>query len=270
MIHDFVYRTLSEVIAAARPGEVAAPPVFGYATPSEPTAYQQPIALRVRERVAGYAESAPAPNLPVESEGESEAAEDIPPLGYAIAQLHGIYVLAQNAEGLVLVDMHAAHERITYERLKQAQGASDIRSQPLLVPITMTLSPPEISALEAQTALLEAVGLEVAVIGPDAVVVRRVPALLADADVEQMVRDVLADLNAHGASSRVRDAIHEMLSTLACHGSVRARRRLTLAEMNALLRDMERTERSGQCNHGRPTWVQLKLDEIDKFFLRGR
>jgi DNA mismatch repair protein MutL len=277
MIHDFVFRTLRDVIAAVRPGEArvseggraAEPPFLGSSSDAGP--HQQPMVLPVREQMAAYPQLHPVAVSPPWSSTASDAAQDIPPLGYAIAQLHGVYVLAQNAEGLVLVDMHAAHERITYERLKNAEGAvGGIRSQPLLVPVTMALSRPEMQVLEAQTELLGTVGLEVAIIGPETAIVRQVPALLANADVEQMVRDVLSDFSTHGTSSRVREAVHETLSTMACHASVRAHRSLTVAEMNALLRDMERTERSGQCNHGRPTWVQLRLNELDKLFLRGR
>jgi DNA mismatch repair protein MutL len=197
-------------------------------------------------------------------------ADGAPPLGFAIAQLHGVYVLAENAEGLVLVDMHAAHERITYERLKAAQGGGGVRSQPLLVPVSVA-----VSAREAELALREAealarLGLVVDRIGPETLVVRAIPALLQGADAERLLRDLLADLAVHGTSSRLGEALNAVLATMACHGAVRANRRLTLDEMNALLRDIERTERSAQCNHGRPTWVRLSVAELDRLFLRGR
>ena len=192
------------------------------------------------------------------------------PLGYALAQLHGVYVLAQNDKGLVLVDMHAAHERITYEGLKAAQAGEGIRSQPLLVPVSLDVSQREADACEERQDWFGQLGFEIDRMGPEQVVVRQVPALLGDADIAALVRDVLSDLLEHGASKRVEEAVNELLSTMACHGSVRANRRLGLDEMNALLRQMEITERSGQCNHGRPTWVQVSLDELDKLFMRGR
>ena len=205
------------------------------------------------------------PTLP-----EQEREEDIPPLGYALAQLKGIYILAENAAGLVLVDMHAAHERITYERLKTARAAEGIKSQPLLVPQSVAVSQREVQVATENADLFQRLGLAVDVAGEEALVIRQIPVTLRDSDVEQLLRDVLADLIEFGSSERIEAHTDEILSTMACHGSVRANRRLTIPEMNALLRDMEETERSGQCNHGRPTWTQLALDELDKLFLRGR
>jgi len=205
------------------------------------------------------------PNLPDQS-----TEEDIPPLGYALAQLKGIYILAENAHGLVLVDMHAAHERITYERLKTSRDQEGIRSQPLLVPQSVAVSQREVQVAGEHGALFQRLGLAVDVAGEEALVIRQIPVNLRDSDVEQLLRDVLADLIEFGSSERIEAHMDEILSTMACHGSVRANRRLTIPEMNALLRDMEETERSGQCNHGRPTWTQLGLDELDKLFLRGR
>lgn len=195
---------------------------------------------------------------------------DEPPLGYAIAQLHGIYVLAQSRQGLIVVDMHAAHERITYERMKRALAAQDLKSQPLLVPVSLAVSQKEASVAESHSEELRNLGLQVERIGPETLAVRQVPALLRGADTEQLVRDVLSDLIEHGQSSRVQADINQLLGTMACHGSVRANRQLTIPEMNSLLRDMEATERSGQCNHGRPTWTLVTLSELDKLFLRGR
>jgi len=202
----------------------------------------------------------------IEAEDETIA----PPLGYAIAQLHGVYILAENAQGLVLVDMHAAHERITYERMKEALEGEGVKSQPLLVPISISVNESEARLPEAFADVFEELGFIVEAIGPETIIVRQVPSLLRESDVESLVRDVLSDLATYGTTRRVREAINELLGTMACHGSVRANRRLSIEEMNALLRDMESTERSGQCNHGRPTWVQIGLQELDGLFLRGR
>ena len=180
------------------------------------------------------------------------------------------YILAENRDGMVLVDMHAAHERITYERLKQAQVGEGIRAQPLLVPVSMAVSEKEADIAEASAEVFSELGLELDRSGPETLRIRQIPVILANADAEALLRDVLADIVRHGSSSRINEAINEVLSTMACHGSVRANRKLTLPEMNALLRDMEITERSGQCNHGRPTWVQMTIAELDKLFMRGR
>ncbi|SFM39722.1 DNA mismatch repair endonuclease MutL [Marinobacter zhejiangensis] len=229
----------------------------GVTTPVEPVEPVQPITGDAMARPAV------APTPPA-----NEGAE--PPLGYAIAQLHGIYILAQTRQGMVVVDMHAAHERITYERMKLALDAEDLKSQPLLVPLSMAVSQKEAGLAESHGDDLQKLGLLIERIGPETIAVRQVPTLLRHADTEQLVRDVLADLIENGQSDRVEAVIHELLGTMACHGSVRANRQLTIPEMNALLRDMEATERSGQCNHGRPTWTLVTLSELDKLFLRGR
>ena len=195
---------------------------------------------------------------------------EVPPLGYAIAQLKGIYILAEGEHGLVLVDMHAAHERITYERMKTARQGVGIQSQPLLVPESMAVSQREADCAEESSNVFRDLGVVIERAGPESLVVREIPVILQDSNVEQLVRDVLSDLIEHGSSDRIEAHIDEILSTMACHGSVRANRRLTIPEMNALLRDMEETERSGQCNHGRPTWTQLSLDELDRLFMRGQ
>ena len=195
---------------------------------------------------------------------------DIPPLGYAIAQLHGIHILAENAEGLVVVDMHAAHERINYEKLKAAFDGEGLRLQPLLVPMPIAVSLREAELVEREGEALQQLGFEVARSGEQSLLLRAVPALLAQGDPQALLRDVLADFVEHGQSPRVSEARDALLSTMACHGSVRANRRLSLPEMNALLREMEATERSAQCNHGRPTWTRFSLAEIDRWFLRGR
>lgn len=280
LIHDFMFHALRDAVAHTRAGEsvaataahasqafaraavgavtyAASPPrQFGLGVREAPP---DPYAVLLGERTSPEPE-----RLPQTGAGES------PPLGYALAQLAGIYILAENANGLVLVDMHAAHERVTYEKLKSARDAHEVRSQHLLVPEAIAVSEREATAAEEYAEALSACGLELDRSGPRQVTARRIPALLDGADVAQLVRDVLAELAAHGNSRRLQELQNELLSTMACHGSVRAHRRLTIPEMNALLRDMETTERSGQCNHGRPTWTQLSVPELDKLFLRGR
>jgi DNA mismatch repair protein MutL len=194
-----------------------------------------------------------------------------PPLGFALGQLHGSYILAQNAEGLVLVDMHAAHERIVYERMKtQLAAAKGLDAQPLLVPVSIAASRAEVATAESEQEAIAKLGIELDIAGPETLLVRQLPALLAQADPEALVRQMLEELARYGRTHQVEARVHELLSTMACHGSVRANRRLTIDEMNALLRDMERTERSDQCNHGRPTWTQMGLKALDRLFLRGQ
>ncbi|MBA2672623.1 MAG: DNA mismatch repair protein MutL, partial [Ramlibacter sp.] len=192
------------------------------------------------------------------------------PLGRAIAQLQGIYILAENNQGLVIVDMHAAHERIVYERLKTQMDARAIASQPLLIPATFAATPQEAATAESCAEVLQALGLEITAFSPKTLAVRAVPTSLAQGDAVELARSVLAELSQHDASTVVERARNELLATMACHGAVRANRRLTLDEMNGLLRQMEETERSDQCNHGRPTWRQLSIRELDSLFLRGR
>lgn len=198
------------------------------------------------------------------------AADGVPPLGYALAHLKGIYVLAENAHGLIIVDAHAAHERINYERLKAAHAAGDVRSQVLLVPVSLLVSAAEADRCEQQQTWLASLGLGVERTGPEQLRIRSVPAILGHADAEALLRDVLADLMAHDSSERLQAATDAVLSSMACHGSVRAHRWLKIDEMNALLRQMENTPNSGQCNHGRPTWTQLDEQALDRLFLRGR
>ncbi|OOZ41081.1 DNA mismatch repair protein MutL [Solemya pervernicosa gill symbiont] len=287
LVHDFLYRTIHEALASVRPGEGAEqqppsgealqPPVsHGYQGAissqggSSGRYQQQRMPLAVNEQVERYASlHTTTEQAPAAVEGEHEATET-PPLGYAVAQLHGIYILAENEQGMIVVDMHAAHERITYERMKNALAGDGITSQPLLVPESLNVTRAEADLAESSTELFSGLGFTVDRLGPEALVVRELPALLRNADVGALVRDVLADINVHGSSRRLQEAMNGVLATIACHGSVRANRRLTISEMNALLRDMEQTERSGQCNHGRPTWVQLSHTELDKLFLRGR
>lgn len=206
------------------------------------------------------------PTMNVDNQGEAV----IPPLGYAIAQLHGVFILAQNEHGLVVVDMHAAHERITYERLKTAYDEQGIASQPLLVPETIHVSQEQADIAEQQEQELTKLGFQLERLGPESLVIRQMPVLLRSANSEALVVKVLEDYRQHGNSRHMTEFRNEVLSSMACHGSVRANRQLTIAEMNGLLRDMEITERSGQCNHGRPTWTQLSMKELDKLFMRGQ
>ena len=307
MVHDFVYRALHEALSATRAGN--APLVAAVSTQAQVSrelaarvAGQPVLSLRdgpTRDAMAmlygaggpGAAAGAagdaasgvaaggfdmaatayggPAPlsaAAPMPDTGD----DGIPPLGFAIAQLHGIFILAEAADAMVVVDMHAAHERIGYEKLKAAHDGAGLRVQPLLVPESLAVSEREADIAEREGATLGELGFEVTRTGPQSLLLRGVPALLAQGDTAALLRDVLADLREHGESRRVRAARDELLSTMACHGSVRANRRLTIAEMNALLREMEATERSGQCNHGRPTWTRIPLADIDRWFLRGR
>jgi DNA mismatch repair protein MutL len=280
-VHDFLYSALHRALAGAGSGAVrpgagwsagddSSPPVVT----SDGADGQQGMALPVREQLSAYGRVMGAAAFTDRAAdlvppGSAEEGQ-VPPLGYALAQLHGVYVLSQNAQGLVLTDMHAAHERITYERLKTLQAGDGIKRQRLLVPLDIQLSEAEADLAEERCAELLELGMAVDRSGPESVVLREVPALLARSDAAQLLRDVLADLGSLGGSTRVEAETNEILSTMACHGSVRANRQLTLPEMNALLRDMERTERSGHCNHGRPTWVQLDMPALDRLFLRGR
>ncbi|MGY6588537.1 MAG: DNA mismatch repair endonuclease MutL [Wenzhouxiangella sp.] len=280
LVHDFLFSTINRALADTRPGQGHSAPASlpawpgtsaASASPSSPTTWprqdgQGGLALPVSEQLGRYARLAGG-----SGQGAGRDAEaPIPPLGFAVAQIHGVYVLAENAEGLVMVDMHAAHERIVYEQLKQRWSDDRVRSQRLLVPERLAVSSREVNALERHLDALGRLGFELDLAGPETVLLRAVPSLLAQANPIGLVRDVLADLVELGDSSRVESALDELLSTMACHGSVRANRRLNLEEMNALLRDMERTERSDQCNHGRPTWVQLDMKSLDRLFLRGQ
>ena len=225
-------------------------------------------ALRIAQPVGAYFQMA-APDTASVATATIET-DGAPPLGYAIAQLADIYVLAQNQAGLVLVDMHAAHERVVYERLKHALDSQRMPRQQLLIPHVFAADPVEIATAEEQRAALEQLGLELTVASPAELAVRAVPLTLAQADAGGLARDVLRELRKYGASQALTDQRDALLATMACHGAIRAGRRLTLAEMNGLLREMEGTERADQCNHGRPTWVQLGIEELDRLFLRGR
>ncbi len=287
-VHDFLYRSLHQALADVQPEQQLASPAFalnpelssaakhGYSqgridfSSSQTTNYYSPKHSNqaeglVREQLESYR------SLLSNDDNASDSTESLaPPLGYALAQLKGIYVLAENDAGLILVDMHAAHERIVYERMKQNIDQEGVISQPLLVPLTVNVSQSEAELVENQMSELNLLGLKLERFSHEQIRIREVPALLKNADIEKLVRDVLSDWQEHGQSQRLEESRNEILATMACHGSVRANRLLSIAEMNALLRDIEQTERSGQCNHGRPTWKQLSLDQLDSLFLRGQ
>ena len=226
---------------------------------------QATLPLQVEESIQAYASLYPR-SEPVVQPAQPEAK----PLGHAIAHLHNIYILSETPAGIILVDAHAAHERITYERLKQQYQNGAVPSQPLLLPIKITVSVAEADLAEDEHEFFNTLGFEINRSGPETIVLRSIPILLSNIDMETLIRDVLADITEHGMSQRIQEKSNEILATVACHGAVRARRRLTIDEMNALLRDMEQTERIGQCNHGRPTWIELSTNDLDKFFLRGQ
>jgi len=276
LVHDFVFRTVETVLASPLEtvSDVAsAAPVFGtelaaFVSSGYAGARQESLALgaqNLKEHVPLYERLHHRPAV-----APSARDAETPPLGYALAQLAGVYVLAQNDAGLIIVDMHAAHERITYERLKAALGTERLKAQPLLVPVTLQVSAGEAELVEQHAEDLRRVGLELGLRGPRQVAVHAVPLLLEGSDIEPLVRDVLSDLSDGQAAARVDHSINELLATMACHAAVRASRRLTIEEMNALLREMERTERSEACNHGRPTWTEITLEDLDRLFLRGQ
>lgn len=285
-IHSFVSSTLCKALASDRPKDHLENSTIGNRSViAETPLGDQEISQGRLPFAQKYADLSPycpqsktlAGGLPLDtyqslysSGSNSKDDNEIPPFGYAIAQLKGIYILAENSQGLIIVDMHAAHERITYERMKAGYSSQGLVSQPLLVPENLAVSQREADLIVSHKDVFSQLGFVIDRAGNESIIIREIPAILRGSEVERLARDVLSDLIEHGTSARIRDHINEILSTMACHGSIRANRRLTLPEMNALLRDMEITERSGQCNHGRPTWTQFTIDQLDKLFLRGR
>ncbi len=290
LVHDFLFSALHRSLADLRPGHQetsSAPsmpvqeftpqpqpqtkPVESYKPVYTPrTPEQASLPLNVEETIQAYAALYPKPESARQSVQPVAQTKGAPPLGYAIAHLHNIYILSETPNGIILVDAHAAHERVTYERLKKQYHNGNVPSQPLLLPIKLTVSPAEADLAEQEYDFFMSLGFDLNRSGPETLILRSTPALLNNADMETLIRDVLADIIEHGASTRVQEQINELLATMACHGAVRAHRRLTVDEMNALLREMEQTERIGQCNHGRPTWIELSTHDLDKFFLRGQ
>ncbi|HEY7640924.1 MAG TPA: DNA mismatch repair endonuclease MutL [Steroidobacteraceae bacterium] len=276
-VHDFLFRSVERALRDTYAGaQGGAPPPTDADSWLPPT--QTPIQMWPARGHSSFGLHLAEPPPPAYTAIAREAAATVstavdtqaPPLGFALAQLHGIYILSQAPDGLILVDMHAAHERTTYERMKAALDAGPIASQPLLVPVSIAVSAAEADLFEEHAATLARAGLEVVRSGPAGVQVRAVPAFLAPMDLEELVRRIGADLAADGATRGIEEALNEVLGTMACHGAVRAHRNLTVPEMNALLREMERTVRSDQCNHGRPTWTYVSLGDLDRMFLRGR
>ncbi|MDO9477621.1 MAG: DNA mismatch repair endonuclease MutL [Pseudohongiella sp.] len=306
LVHDFLFRSLHQALADVRPddhlsghqqagvamadeatglhqqavlgfsvdpvtGEILSAPEFAFAQGSADI--NRPVGSSAAATFRQYSQAPVSPRVMADQAAvyqQLASDAEIPPLGFAIAQLHGIYILAQNQHGLIIVDMHAAHERITYEHMKTACDTQSVKAQPLLVPLSLAVSEAEADCAEQQANALQELGFAIERVAAESLVVRQVPVILARSNIEQLVRDVLSDVREHGQSERISAYRDELLATMACHGAVRANRQLSATEMNALLRDMERTERSGQCNHGRPTWVYLSLADLDKLFLRGR
>lgn len=282
-VHDFIRRTIEAALAETRPAGSAAelaakaPATAAGLLPDYRQPYQQQsIGLSRAQACDRGGVYAPRSGNDMFYESLATLSSDdvnnadLPPLGYAVAQLHGIYILAENQDGLVIVDAHAAHERVTYEKLKASVAAGGVQSQPLLIPLTINVAEAEADLVEVHQDYFSGLGLEVGRTGLDTVMLRQIPVLIGDRNAEALLRDMLSDIAETGSSERLQAKQDEVLSTIACHGSVRANRQLTIAEMNALLREMETTDRADQCNHGRPTWSALTLKDLDRLFSRGR
>jgi DNA mismatch repair protein MutL len=294
LVHDFLFSALHRSLADLRPGgQISAVPIqirdelsllpqtpmpiassagSFEAKPSYRTWRPEQVALpfKVEEDIKLYASLYSAEGPQAQREMPLPASREIPPLGYAVAHLHTIYILSETQNGIILVDTHAAHERVCYEQLKQQYHKNSVVTQPLLLPIKIKVSAKEADLADQEQEFFASFGFEIDRSGPETLLLRSVPALLAQSDLEALIRDVLADMSEIGMSQRIEEHSNQILATIACHGAVRAHRRLTVNEMNALLRDMEQTERIGQCNHGRPTWIELSTQELDRFFLRGQ
>ncbi|NND46685.1 MAG: DNA mismatch repair endonuclease MutL [Woeseiaceae bacterium] len=274
-VHGIVSQTLEHALRDTRPGAGSPAPVpvakaafFEQGRMALPHG-STPGRSGVQEALQSYNALRHPSGIP-SGQAEARAEQDIPPLGFALAQIAGIYILAENKDGLIVVDMHAAHERVVYEKLKKAFEANSLVRQPLLVPVSVSVSESEADRVSDMHDTLETIGLVIDRVSPTGLMVREVPGLLKNADIESLLRDVLSDLSEAGSSNRIENTSHDMLATMACHNSVRAHRNLTLEEMNALLREMETTEHADQCNHGRPTWMSISLADLDRLFLRGQ
>jgi DNA mismatch repair protein MutL len=276
-VHDFLFRTVERVLRDTFAGSDASAPAPTNVSALMPQSsvsmwpargpHQSAMPLRVAEAMPTFFTPPSSQSI---REPEAARETDAPPLGFALAQLHGVYILSQAPDGLILVDMHAAHERTTYERMKLAMQQGSIATQPLLVPLTIEVSSAEADVLDEHATLLLRAGLEITRSGPASIQVRSLPAFLTTRDIAELVHRIASDLLTNWVTRGVEEAINEVLGTMACHGAVRANRNLTIPEMNALLREMERTVRSDQCNHGRPTWTYLSMADLDRLFLRGR
>jgi len=297
LVHDFISRSIHDALAHVRPGQAIASPAteecaMSHVLSASPVLSVQPkpaipteknnfayqphqhgSPLKVREQMTAYHQLHMDTAVPTDTNLKTENQKTemvIPPLGFALAQLRNIFILAENAEGLVLVDMHAAHERVLYEQFKKIFASHHLVAQPLLFPLTVKLSEREIRLMEENQKTLQQLGLFIERISQEALVVREVPEVLRESNIEQLLRDIASDLMTNESSTRIEERIEHWLGTMACHAAVRAQRKLSIPEMNALLRAMENTEHSGQCNHGRPTWKQFSLAELDRLFLRGQ
>lgn len=290
LVHDFIFHCIHDALAHIRPGQCdIAPPAVNLVTGeihSMPTIHHE-SSPHTHTQKSNYTYSLPQKTLPLKVQEQMSAYKHlhempavqptiqqtdttIPPLGFALAQLRNIFILAENAAGLVLVDMHAAHERVLYEKLKTNYAENRLISQPLLLPLTIKLSEREINLLEEHEHTFQQLGLRIARLGQETLAVREVPDVLRDTNLDQLIRDIASDLLENEKSTRIDERIDHCLATMACHAAVRAQRKLTIPEMNALLRSMENTQHSGQCNHGRPTWTQFSIAELDRLFLRGQ